>query len=156
MNDKIKSAVEVTLDDKNNILHIGECHPALAEAAYEQARRNSHPKNNSLQLRVERAGKRDIDDFVLTVYHPKRDVMTMNDENELVPTGEVAPPIRFFVGQQIFTNQETAAAEAVQLLQVALMDNSYVREDGVRIFQVLDENDDVIEIESEYKYKEDV
>jgi len=112
-----------------------------------------NPINNSLQLRVERSDECDIDDFVLTVYHPERNTMTMNDKDELVPTGEVAPPIRFFVGQQICVNQK-AAAETVRLLQVALMENSYVREDGVHIFQVLDENDNIIEIEGSRTYKE--
>lgn len=155
MNDKIKSAIEVTYDEKGNILRTEQCPPAVAEAAYEQARRKPHPKDSNMQLRVEQAGKRDIDGFFLTVYYPKRSVMTMNDKNELVPTGESAPPIHFFVGQQICVNQK-AAAETVRFLQVALMDNSYVREDGVRIFQVLDENDNIIEIEGGYTYKEDV
>lgn len=102
-------------------------------------------KNKSFVLKVERAGKSDIDNFVLSIIHPERPVLTMKD-GKLVETGEVGPAMQFFVGQHT-TTYEQEAAHHIKFLIKALMENSYVRDDGVRIFEVLDTNGNRIEVE---------
>lgn len=102
-------------------------------------------KNKAFVMQVERAGKPDIDDFVLSIIHPERPILTMED-GELVETGAVAPAMRFFVGQHIATREQDAADHIIFLIK-ALMDNSYVRADGVRVFEVLDTNGNRIEVE---------
>ena len=100
-------------------------------------------KDRSFIFQVERYGKSDIYDFVLSIIHPERPIL---DGETFEPIGEVAPAMRFFTGNHI-TIREQEAAQHIKFLLKALTQNSYVRDDGVYIFQVLDTEGNLLEVE---------